>query len=525
MNKLNNSVIYKLDVYKIGHINMYPSNTQVVYSNFTVRSFEYINKLLGREVDEYLVFGLTAALKEFHKDWNDFFNLSEEEFKKLYNDYCFTMQKCINDPKFEAKHLIELYNYGKLPLHFRHIEDGVVVKGNKIPFMTIYNTHPQFYWLTNYIETDLSNRIWKSITVATIAYHNKKLCQYYSKKTSDEDWFVNFQCHDFSMRGLTSYEDALKTGAAHLSCFVGSDNVPGALYLEENYTNEIDKNYLYFSSVNAGEHSCTSSNIIHISENKNISKRDAEVLYLKRLLTETYQTGTLSYIADTFDFYGLVMSILPEIKQIIMNRNGKLVIRGDSGDPVKILCGDELSDDIYEQKGLIELLGDIFGYTINSKGYKQLDSHIGAIYGDAITPQRLKDILEKLESKGYASSNVVLGIGSYTYQGNLTRDSLGIASKVTYTVVNNQENIIYKDPKTDNGTKKSARGLLFVTKDSTTGIYTLYDNMLKEDYRVMKANKVNELKIYLPEINYNIKNIRNNINEQINFYLNAKGSY
>jgi nicotinamide phosphoribosyltransferase len=158
------------------------------------------------------------------------------------------------------------------------------------------------------------------------------------------------------------------------------------------------------------------------------------------------------------------------LKEEIMNRDGKLVIRPDSGDPVDILCGKRWNDEQnpYDEnvdaieKGVVELLWDVFGGTINEQGYKVLDSHIGAIYGDSITIDRANEICERLEAKGFASTNVVLGIGSFTYQYN-TRDTFGFAMKATYVEVNGEGREIFKDPITDDGTKKSATGLLRVT--------------------------------------------------------------
>ncbi len=180
----------------------------------------------------------------------------------------------------------------------------------------------------------------------------------------------------------------------------------------------------------------------------------------------------------------MIGEVLPRLKNEILSREGKVVIRPDSGDPVEIICG----SDVYskgealslEKKGLIECLWDIFGGTINSKGYKVLDSHIGAIYGDSITLKRQKEILSRLEQKGFSSENVVLGIGSFTYQFS-TRDTHGIAMKSTYCEVNGKGIDIYKDPKTDDGTKKSAKGLLMVSRSGN--IYELHDQCTPKQER------------------------------------------
>lgn len=166
---------------------------------------------------------------------------------------------------------------------------------------------------------------------------------------------------------------------------------------------------------------------------------------------------------------------------MILARNGKVVIRPDSGDPVKIIVGDsdaEPGSPAY--KGAIECMWEIFGGTTTPKGYKLLDSHIGLIYGDSITPDRQEQILEGLKAKGFASYNVVLGIGSFTYE-YVTRDTFGFAMKATYGEVDGKGLAIFKDPKTDNGTKKSARGLLKVTRNEKSGKLEMEDDVTWEE--------------------------------------------
>jgi nicotinamide phosphoribosyltransferase len=182
------------------------------------------------------------------------------------------------------------------------------------------------------------------------------------------------------------------------------------------------------------------------------------------------------------------------LKEEILARGGKLVIRPDSGDPVDILCGkgiyqsgdrlltnEEIDEDVHIPtfKGVIELLWDAFGGTVNEQGYKVLDPHIGAIYGDSITIDRADEICKRLASKGFASTNIVLGVGSFTYQYN-TRDTFGFAMKATYVEVDGEGREIFKNPITDDGTKKSATGLLHVTKHNENG-YMLVDKVSWEN--------------------------------------------
>jgi nicotinamide phosphoribosyltransferase len=231
-------------------------------------------------------------------------------------------------------------------------------------------------------------------------------------------------------------------------------------------------------SVNASEHSVSTTKIFTVGEKQMI------IDWLKE-----FPTGILSIVADTFDLWKLITEYLtdPEVKELIMARDGKLVIRPDSGDPVDIICGHELfGKDVNQpnaltiQKGVIELLWDIFGGTINEQGYKVLDSHIGAIYGDSINLERQLAIYERLNAKGFATTNIVLGIGSFTYQFN-TRDTFGFAAKgAWFEVKENHEDMrgkywtdiksfnIYKDPVTDDGTKKSLKGFQTVLINTVT---------------------------------------------------------
>jgi nicotinamide phosphoribosyltransferase len=222
----------------------------------------------------------------------------------------------------------------------------------------------------------------------------------------------------------------------------------------------------------------------------------AEYQVFKRLL-EIYPNGILSVVSDTFDLFKVVTEYLPRLKDEILARDGKLVIRPDSGNPVDILCGkivwvnkgefdfnkSRISGLNPDDKGVIELLWDVFGGTINEQGYKVLDPRIGAIYGDSITIDRANEICKRLEAKGFASTNVVLGVGSFTYQYN-TRDTFGFAMKATYVEVTHKAESgspafsvegreIFKDPITDDGTKKSATGLLCVEElpDGSIGLY------------------------------------------------------
>jgi nicotinamide phosphoribosyltransferase len=193
-----------------------------------------------------------------------------------------------------------------------------------------------------------------------------------------------------------------------------------------------------------------------------------------RYLLKTFPTGILSLVSDTWDLWRVVTEYCEILKDEILARDGKLVIRPDSGDPVDIICGDITiavengGIETPASKGVVELLWNIFGGTTTSTGYKKLDSHIGAIYGDSINYNRAESIYERLSKKGFATTNIVLGVGSYSLQ-MVTRDTHGMAQKATYIEIEVNGEVeginIFKDPITDDGTKKSATGLIKVIKE------------------------------------------------------------
>jgi nicotinamide phosphoribosyltransferase len=367
---------------------------------------------------------------------------------------------------YDVSHFEALHDLGYLPINVKTLEEGTLAP-IRVPVLTIHNTHPDFFWITNYLETILSNLLWKPMTSATIAREYRKVLTKWMLKTDKErDWFIDWQGHDFSMRGMDSIEAVISSGLGHLTSFLGTDSLPTIYGARKYYGAE----GFVAGSVPATEHSVMCA-----------GGKEDEIETFRRLL-ETYPTGILSVVSDTWDLWKVCTEHVVTLKDEIMSREGKLVIRPDSGNPVDILCGYDpykrtnISDIKFEpkpeHKGVIELLWDVFGGTINEQGYKVLDSHIGAIYGDSITIERADEICARLESKGFASTNVVLGIGSFTYQYN-TRDTFGFAMKATYVEVMEQVDKhgvmsrvgreIFKDPITDDGTKKSATGLLCVT--------------------------------------------------------------
>ncbi len=453
-----------IDFYKSDHRNQYPQGTTEVYSNFTARSAKYGQVIKETFDNKVVFFGVQYFVKDFlMKAWQEeFFNKPLEQVVKKYQR---RMDSSLGKGAITVEHIEALHKLGYLPLKLKALPEGTRVPVG-VPVLTMVNTHPEFFWLTNYLETILSSYLWKPITSATTAYEYKKLLNDYAEKTGGAKEFVAFQAHDFSFRGMSSLQDAVVSGAAHLTSFWGTDTVPAIDMMEDYYGADAEQEMIG-CSVPATEHSVMC-----------MGMQDGEVSTFRRLINDLYPTGIVSVVSDTWDFWKVVTEYVSLLKEEILAREGKLVIRPDSGDPVFIVTGDPSAPEgTPEHKGALQCLWDVFGGTVTEKGYKLLDEHIGLIYGDSISLDRANAILLAMEKKGFASTNIVFGVGSYTYQ-YVTRDSYGFAMKATSGVVNGERRNIFKDPKTDSGVKKSAKGLLRVIEEN--GELVLYDQQTEE---------------------------------------------
>ena len=450
-----------IDFYKADHRRQYPKGTTKVYSNLTARH----GKHSFTPGDHIVFFGLQAFIEAFLvKTWNEgFFQRGK---KDVCGEYQHFMDKAMGKGAIPVDHIEALHDLGYLPILIKALPEGSIVPYG-VPVLTIENTHPDFFWLTNYLETVMSSELWKGCTSATTADAYKQRFLTHCGLTGSPVDFVPWQGHDFSYRGMSGSNDAMMSGAAHLLLFTGTDCVPAIDFLNRYY---FGYNTFVGGSVPATEHSVMC-----------MGTQSSEFETFKRLITEVYPSGIVSIVSDTWDFWQVIKEFLPRLKSEILNRDGRVVIRPDSGDPVKIVCGDPLASDPHVRKGLYESLWDIFGGEVNSKGYKVLDEHIGAIYGDAITLERQNEMLNQLRWKGFTASNLVLGIGSFTYQC-VTRDTHGFAVKATYGEIEGKPRDIFKNPKTDDGSKKSAKGRLAVLK-SLSGEYSLVESPNSEDLK------------------------------------------
>lgn len=450
-------IIEMCDGYKLDHRRQFPKGTTLVYSNFTPRQSR-------TDADFVIFFGLQYFIQEYliNRFRDTFFSRPKHEVLAEYQEM---LDNYLGPNQIGTDHIAALHDLGYLPLIIKALDEGTKVP-LQVPVFTIENTHPDFFWLTNFIETMISAVLWGPCTSATTAFQYRKRFNEYAIKTGAPLDFCGWQGHDFSFRGMFGTEAAMSSGAGHLTAFTGTDTVPAISFLERYYGADRTKE-LIGGSVAASEHAVVCA-----------GGMESEVNTLRRLITEVYPTGIFSFVSDTWDLFGLITKTLPILKDEIMARDGKLVIRPDSGKPEDIICGDaNAPEGSPERKGVIQLLWEIFGGTVNDKGYKVLDPHIGAIYGDAITLARQDVILDRLEKMGFASCNILMGLGSYGYT-YVTRDTYGFAMKATYVVVNGEGREIFKQPKTDSK-KNSARGLLKVVREN--GTYRLIDRVTRAE--------------------------------------------
>jgi nicotinamide phosphoribosyltransferase len=436
------------DFYKISHREQYPAGTEKIYSTWTPRDSRL------PQIDKVVAFGFQAFIKEYLIDYfNTYF--FERPLEDILYEYSRVISATLNIDNPDTSHIKALHELGYLPLRIKAVKEGTQVPV-RVPMLTVENTIPEFFWLTNYIETLMSCSLWQMCTSATLAKRFQMVLKQWASVTGGSSDFVPFQGHDFSMRGMGSLESAKYSAAGHLLSFVGTDSIPGILFLEDNYGANVEKE-LVGTSIPATEHSVM------------CAYGQDELESYRNIITNVYPKGFVSIVSDTWDLWNVLTTVIATLKPEILAREGKVVVRPDSGDPVRIICGDPLSDNPNAVRGVIEILWDIFGGTVNEKGYKELDPHIGAIYGDAITIDRCIEICRQLEAKGFASTNMVYGIGSFTYQYN-TRDTFSFALKSTYARINGEERMLFKNPVTDSGIKKSQKGMVTLFRKGGWGI-------------------------------------------------------
>jgi nicotinamide phosphoribosyltransferase len=438
--------LFLIDFYKVGHVSQYPSDTEQVWSNFTPRTSRTgLNKVV--------FFGLQYFIKEILiNEWKtQFFG---RPLHRILEEYRALIKATLGVENPKTDHIEALWNLHYLPLDIYAIPEGFSVDLN-VPVLVMTNTDPRFFWLPNYFETILSNILWKPSTSATTAQAYRRLFIDYAKKAGETDFsFVDWQGHDFSFRGMAGREDAVLSGMGHLLSFSGTDTIPAILAAKKYYNADLTVG----GSVPATEHSVMCA-----------YGQEGEFETFRHLVEDVYPTGIVSIVSDTWDLWKVLTDYLPRMKETILQRNGKLVIRPDSGDPVKIMIGDHSLNDGSDPAywGVLSLLRQVLGATKTKDGY-DLIKNAGAIYGDSITLERADQILSGAMKENIHPYNCVFGIGSFTYE-YVTRDTYGFAMKATAVKRAGKIIDIFKKPVTDNGGKNSHKGIpaVYKTIDST----------------------------------------------------------
>lgn len=525
-----------IDFYKATHSEQYPRGLTRMVSYYTPRMSR-----LG-DVDKVTLFGLQAFIKEYLIEGfnTHFFN---RPLDMVIEEYKRTLDNTMGEGSYEVDKIVNLYNLGYLPLQISALPEGT--RSNiGVPQIEITNTHSDFVWLVNTIETMLSCTMWHTQVSAEVGYRYRKIVEKYVDMTCNSTIQPANVLGDFSMRGQQSVESATKSSAGWLLSFNNTATVPAIRWCEKYYNCDVRKDTIGRGAIST-EHSVMCSNFAVDGD---------EITQVQRLLREIYPNHSFSMVSDSYDYWNMVTNILPQCKEDIMAHEGYIGIRGDSGDPIEVIAGKEIynfkdqeefdwflndsdrwAQDVFdgveydsdligyfngeyikihvacewmnergaytdrkyyfvdgynvmiernyqptaEDMGTVWALWQTFGGKENSKGYKELDPHVKAIYGDSITPYRCEQIYRRLAEKGFAISNVVLGVGSFSMMclenyndetdeftySPYTRDTFGIAVKATYAEdADGNPIMIYKQPKGCDW-KKSQKGCCVVTHD------------------------------------------------------------
>lgn len=510
---MNYNPLLLTDFYKACHHAQYNKDIEYITSYYTPRMTRLENQ------DDVVMFGLQSFIQEYfiEKFNSNFFNRKKNE---LMDEYKYLLEQTIGHKVTDDAYdkVSELYDLGYLPIQVNAIPEGTLVP-IKVPMFEITNTHPKFAWLVNALETLMSTSLWHGMISATVGYQYRQIANKWYDKTV-ESGNPKFALGDFSFRGQESVESGIKSSAGFLLSHMNTATVPAIPYLAHYYDTEFE---------NVGRGAISTEHSVMCS---NYSIDGDEKTFVKKLITEIYPNEYVSMVSDSYDYWNMIENILPSLKKEVLNRNGSLGVRGDSGDPVEIVAGwdiVEITEESYgemlyenviykfndeylflneegtylnkckfedlpvEALGTVAALWNHFKGTVNSKGYKVLPPQIKVVYGDSITQQRAEEIYRRLADKGFSAQNVSLGAGSFSMQaveskdGQLspyTRDTFGVAIKATHgKMKDGSEIFILKDPKTDTGNfKKSLEGLVDVRINEDGTMYSV-DQLKSTDTR------------------------------------------
>src|SRR5258708_768497 len=437
------NIILQTDSYKVSHWKQYPSKTEYVYSYFESRGSKY---------PQTLFFGLQYYLKKYlvgQVVTQEKIDEAEKIFEAHFGD-----KSLFNRKGWE--YVISKHK-GRLPIEIMAVAEGTLVDTKNVLF-TVENTDPKCFWLTSYLET-LLEQVWYPTTVATKSFAMKLLLRVFLEKTGND--ISDFKLHDFGYRGSTSQESAGLGGAAHLINFKGSDTIAAIVLLQKYYHADMPA-----FSIPAAEHSTITA-----------WGKDSELFAYANML-EQFPKGLVAVVSDSYDIYNACKKLWgDELKDIVLQRTGVVVIRPDSGDPNVVL------------PKILKTLGEAFGNTVNEKGYKVLNPNIRLIQGDGIDENTMVGVLQTLVGTGWSADNIAFGSGGGLLQ-NMNRDTMKFAYKCSNVTVGGKDRDVFKDPVTDKDkmSKKGRLGLAktdagWITLNSAQRKIPMFDEQLKLVYR------------------------------------------
>ncbi len=431
-----------IDFYKAVHSDMLPKHMTKSMSYYTPRMSRV------KRWDKVVMFGLQMFCRTWLIDYfnENFFALPKEEVTKEYRR---VLDAALGKGIYDYHKIEKLHDLGYLPIEIIALPEGTMVPMH-VPMFGITNTHPDFAWLPQALESLISAEMWYPQITATVGKTYRDIVNKYYNMTCDDEISRERALGAFDFRGDMGVDAALKAGAGWCISFVNTATVPVIPYLEEMFHCDCTKEDVAYGAVST-EHFVMCSNYAVDGD---------EETFLCRMLTEIYPNTSFSCVLDSYDYWNVIDNILPKIHKEIMEHNGCMLMRGDSGDCVEVVTKTVFK--LWEQ----------FGGTVNSKGYKVLDPHVKAIYGDSITVQRCEEIYEILMKNGFACSNVALGVGSFSMHcieeedmlKPFTRDTFSSCIKACYAEVDGKSYPIFKNPK-EGGFKKSQRGLCYVYRE------------------------------------------------------------
>ena len=473
-----------IDFYKACHGDLLPKNMIKSVSYYTPRRSRI--KMWG----QITFFGLQAFCKTYLIDYFNkyFFSKTREE---VVNEYQRVLDNTFGKGIYNLERVGKLHDLGYLPIEIVALPEGTMVDMH-VPIFGITNTHPDFVWLPQALESLISAEMWYPMITATVGHTYRTVVNRFYKETCDDTIAKSKALGNFDFRGDQGLDASLKAAGGWLLSFENTATVPSIPWMEKMYNCDCTKEKVGFGAISTEHFVMCSNSGLDTAKNADYEYADIdphrERIFIKKLLTQYYPNNSISCVCDSYDYWNVVNNILPTLKNEILNHNGCFLVRGDSGDCVKVV-----TETVFR-------LWNIFGGTVNSKGYKVLNPHIKALYGDSITVQRAEQIYQILKDNGFAAINVALGVGSFSMhcieeEGEMkvfTRDTVSSAIKAVYAEFKNDDGSItkmpiYKDPKTDReigggNFKKSQKGCCsIIWRDKWSKRVTYIDELTWEE--------------------------------------------